>query len=320
MKIAILDDWQRIARSTADWSPLEARAEVVFFEAPFVDADDAAGQLADFDIIFALRERTPFPVSLIERLPKLKMFALAGFRAAMIDIAALIDRGVVVCGTDGGPSVESTAELALALMLAAARKIPAGDTAVRNGRFQVGTEAGFQLAGKTIGLIGLGRIGALMARYCTALDMEVLAWSPNLTDERAAAAGAIYAPLDSLLDRSDAVSMHLVLSERTRGVLGAPELARVKPGTIVINTSRAALIEQQALLDAVAEGRIVAALDVHYVEPMPPGHPFHAAHNTVLTPHLGYSVLDVYAVYLQQSVENILAYLDGTPTRVLGRP
>ena len=190
-KIAVLDDWQQVARTSADWSPLIARADVRFFDVPFADEDDAARQLADFEILLVTRERTPFPPSLVARLPRLKMFGLTGARAGLVDIAGMISRGITVCYTGGGPSASSTAELALGLMLAAARRIPSGDAAVRAGRFQVGTEAGHVLDGKTIGLIGLGRIGARMASYCRALDMKVVAWSQNLTAEAAAKAGAI---------------------------------------------------------------------------------------------------------------------------------
>ena len=190
MRIAVPDDWQDLARSCADWSQLVARADVHFFRVPFASEDEAARALADFDIVLATRERTPFPRSLVTRLPRLKMFGLTGSRAALIDIAGMIERGITVCYTGGGPGVHSTAELALALMLAAARRIPQSDAAVRAGRFQLGTEGGFILAGKTIGLIGLGRIGAQMAGYCNALGMRVVAWSQNLTDERALSAGA----------------------------------------------------------------------------------------------------------------------------------
>ena len=320
MKIAVLDDWHRIARASADWAPLQARAEVVFYTTPFADEEAAARELAGYDIVLAVRERTPFPCSLVSRLPRLRMFGLTGNRAAQIDIAGMIDRGITVCYTSGGPSVASTAELALGLMLAAARSIPAGDAAVRAGRFQQGTAAGSVLAGKTIGLIGLGRIGALMARYCRALDMEVLAWSPNLTAARAVAANAVFADKGDLLTRADVVSMHLVLSDRTRGVLGAAELALMKPGAILVNTSRAPLVDEQALVSAVQAGRLIAAVDVYRREPVQADYPLNASANTVLTPHLGYSVREVYAEYFQQSVENALAFLDGKPIRVLDKP
>jgi phosphoglycerate dehydrogenase-like enzyme len=202
-------------------------------------------------------------------------------------------------------------------MLAAARRIPAGDVAVRSGRFQLGTEAGHILEGKTIGLIGLGRIGKRMATYCRALNMRVLAWSQNLTPETAQAAGAERVDKNALFATADVVSLHLVLSPRSRGIIGADDLERLKPGAIVVNTARAPLIEESALIDAVRAGRIVAALDVFYQEPLPPTHPFAHAANVVLTPHLGYSVVDVYREYYPQSVENALAFLDGKPIRTL---
>jgi phosphoglycerate dehydrogenase-like enzyme len=316
-QIAVLDDWQRVARASADWAPLMARAEVTFFEAPFANEDAAAQGLSQSDIILATRERTPFPRSLVARLPRLRMFGLTGSRAALIDIEAMLSGSITVCYTGSGPSGSSTAELALGLLLAAARRIPAGDRAVRAGRFQLGTEAGPVLDGKTVGLIGLGRIGSRMAAYCRAMGMSVLAWSQNLTAEVATAAGAVLASKEELLARADAVSLHLVLSERTRGILGAADLARMKPGAILINTARAQLIEEAALVAAVVSGRIIAALDVYYREPLAADHPLAGAPNAVLTPHLGYSVIEVYREYYRQSVENALAFLDGKPIRVL---
>lgn len=316
-RIAVLDDWQRIARRSADWTPILARAEVQFFAAPFADEDDAARRLADFDIVLATRERTPFSRSLHARLPKLRMFGLTGARAALIDIAGMIGRGITVCYTGNGPSGSATAELALGLMLAAARRIPAGDAAVRDGRFQSGTEAGPVLDGKPVGLIGLGRIGARMAAYCHALGMKVLAWSQNLSAEMAAAAGAARVGKDELLAAADVVSLHLVLSERTRGILGATELARMRPGAILVNTARAPLVDEAALIAAVQAGRLIAALDVFDREPLPASHPLARAPNVVLTPHLGYGAIEVYREYYRDSVENALAFLDGKPIRVL---
>ncbi len=319
-RIAVLDDWQNVARSCADWSPVLARADVQFFRASFDDEDAAAKAVSPFEIVLTIRERTPFPASLVTRLPNLRMLGMTGARAALIDVAALIARGVTVCYTGGGPSGASTAEIALGLMLSAARRIPTGDAAVRDGRFQQGTSAGPVLAGKTVGLIGLGRIGALMARYCRALDMHVLAWSQNLTAEAASAASATRASKDELLAGADIVSLHLVLSERTRGILGASDLARMKPGAILVNTARAALVDEAALVDAVQSGRLIAALDVFHREPLSPTHPLALAANTVLTPHLGYSALEVYAEYYRHTVENVLAFLDGKPIRVLAAP
>jgi phosphoglycerate dehydrogenase-like enzyme len=316
-KIALLDDWQRVARASADWAPLIARADVQFFEAPFANEDDAARQLAEFEILLVTRERTPFPASLVARLPKLRMFGLTGARAGLIDIAVMISRGITVCYTGGGPSVSSTAELALGLMLAAARGIPAGDVAVRAGRFQLGTQAGPVLDGKTLGLLGLGRIGGRMAAYGRALGMNVVAWSQNLTTETASAAGAVRVTKDELFAASDVVSLHVVLSDRTRGIVGAAELARMKPGAILVNTARAPLVDEGALVAAVESNRIIAALDVFYREPLSPDHPLARAPNVVLTPHLGYSVIEVYTEYYQHTVENALAFLDGKPIRVL---
>jgi phosphoglycerate dehydrogenase-like enzyme len=316
-KVAVLDDWQRVARTSANWAPLIARADVAFFDKPFADEDDAARQLNDFEVILVTRERTPFPASLIDRLPKMKMFGLTGARAGLIDVAGMIARGITVCYTGGGPSGSSTAELALGLMLAAARRIPACDVAVREGRFQVGTEPGNVLDGKTLGLVGLGRIGARMATYGNALGMRVVAWSQNLTADAAAAAGAARVTKDELLSTADVVSLHLVLSARTRGILGSADLARMKSGAILVNTARAPLVDESALVSAVRAGKIIAALDVYYHEPLPAKHPLVRASNVVLTPHLGYSVTEVYREYYHHCIENALAYLDGKPIRVL---
>jgi phosphoglycerate dehydrogenase-like enzyme len=317
MKVALLDDWQRIARKSADWAPLEARAEVRFFDAPFASEDEAARALAAYEMILVTRERTPFPASLWTRLPKLKMFGLTGHRAGLVDLAGMIKHGITVCYTGGGPSVASTAELALGLMLAAVRRIPQGDANVRAGRFQLGVDAGPVLEGKTLGLIGLGRIGAKMVTYGRALGMNVLAWSQNLTDEKAKAAGAERVDKEVLLAGADVVSLHLVLSDRSRGILGAADLARMKPGAILVNTARAPLVDEAALLAAVESGRLIAALDVFHREPLRADHPFMTARNVVLTPHIGYGVTEVYAEYYQHCVENALAYLDGKPIRLL---
>jgi phosphoglycerate dehydrogenase-like enzyme len=316
-RIAVLDDWQGIARSSADWSPLEARAELVFFEDALADEDAAAAALAGFDILLTMRERTPFPASLIARLAGLRMIGITGKSNASLDLAACAARGITVCHTEpGGRGASATAELALGLLIAAARGIPAGDGAIRAGGFQHGVPVGMTLAGKTLGLIGLGRLGSFMARYGQALGMEVLAWSRNLTPEKAAEAGATYATKEALLARSDAVSLHLVLSDRSRGILGAGDLARMKPGAILINTSRGPLVDEEALIAAVTEGRIIAALDVFDREPLPPDHPLRTAPNTILTPHIGYGVAETWAEFYPQSVENALAFLDGAPIRI----
>ena len=316
-KIAVLDDWQGVARGSADWSKLQARAEVVFLAKAFENEDDAARQLADFDIVLSMRERTPLPASLINRLPKLRMLGMTGARNASLDTPACTARGVVVCNTTGGQNNEAaTAELALGLLISAARSIAVGDANIRAGKFQDGVPVGYALAGKTIGLLGLGRLGSHMARYCNALGMTVLGWSQNLTPEKAKAAGATMVSKEDLLSRSDAVSIHLVLSDRTRGLLGAGDLARMKPGAILINTSRGPIVDEKALIEAVQAKRIVAALDVFDREPLPPNHPLRDASNVVMTPHLGYGVKETWDVFYPQSIENALAFLDGKPVRV----
>jgi phosphoglycerate dehydrogenase-like enzyme len=317
-RIAVLDDWQGVARGSADWSALTARADVFFFSQPFASEDDAATRLADFEIVLSMRERTPLPASLIARLPRLRMLGITGARNATLDTEACAAHGVLVCNTVGnGAGDSATAELALGLLLAAARSIPAADAGLRAGRFQEGVPVGFTLAGKTLGVIGLGRLGSYVARYGLALGMHVLAWSTNLTAERAAQAGAELIGKTELLERSDAVSLHLVLSARSRGIIGAADLALMKPGAILVNTSRGPLVDEAALLAAVRAGRIVAALDVFDREPLPADHPLRTAPNTVLTPHLGYGVAETWGQFYPQSVENALAFLDGKPVRVI---
>ncbi|MFI4995479.1 MAG: D-2-hydroxyacid dehydrogenase family protein [Hyphomicrobiales bacterium] len=319
-KIAILDDWQRIARQCADWSALEARAELAFFHEAFGDDEQVVAALADFDIVMAMRERTALPASVLRRLPKLKMLAMTGARAASIDLAYLVANGVTVSTSEGGGTGSATAELALGLMLAAVRRIPLGDTEIRAGRFQDNVPCGYELAGRTLGLVGLGRLGSRMAHYGKALGMEAIAWSQNLTAEAAKAQGAALVTKEELLARADVVSLHLVLSSRTRGIIGAADLARMKQGAVLINTSRGPLIDEAALIAALKANRIVAALDVYDREPLPPAHPLRTLPNTVLTPHVGYVVTEAMRNFYRQSVENMLAFLDGKPIRVLQLP
>jgi phosphoglycerate dehydrogenase-like enzyme len=317
-KVAVLDDWQGVARSSTDWAPLRAVADVVFFEQAFHDEDDAIRKLADFEIILSMRERTPLPATLIDRLPKLRMLAITGTYNSTLDVAACTTRGVVVCNTTGSSGSEAaTAELALGLLLAAARAIPAADANIRSGRFQEGLPVGISLAGKTLGIIGLGRLGSCMARYCRALNMRVLAWSQNLTAEKAAAAEATFVSKEELLTRSDAVTIHLVLSPRSRGLISASDIAQMKLGAILINTSRGPIVNEAALIEAVQSRRIVAALDVYDREPLPINHPLRNAPNTILTPHLGYGVRDTWTEFYRQSMENALAFLNGQPLRVI---
>lgn len=319
-RVAVLDDWQRIAEGCADWSTLKQRAEVVFFHDAFASEDEAAAKLADFDILLTMRERTAFPASLVRRLPKLRMLGMTGMRAASIDLAALAQKGVTVCTTSGGGSGAGTAELTLGLILAAARHLAEGHAAIRAGRFQDGVPPGFELEGRTLGIIGLGRLGSRLARYARALDMKVIAWSQNLTAARAKEAGAELVPKDGLLAASDVISLHLVLSERTRGLIGARELGLIKPGAVLVNTSRGPIVDEAALIAALRTGKLTAALDVYDREPLPVDHPLRRLPNVVLTPHLGYGTLATFHAFYRQSVENALAFLDGQPQRLAAMP
>ena len=314
MKIALLDDYQRVALSLADWERLRPTHEVVAFN-DHLDNDDALVQrLADFDIVMVMRERTPLTARVLQRLPKLKLIVTGGMRNASIDMQAARERGIVVSGTGGLPY--PTAELTIGLMIAWSRSIPQEDRALREGRFQ--TTLGRGLNGRTLGAIGLGTLGSRVAKVALALEMNVVAWSQNLTDERAAAVGVKRVEKDDLLRQADYVSLHVVLSERTRNIIGARELALMKPTACLINTSRAGLVDQQALLAALNEKRIAgAALDVYDVEPLPRDHPLQRAPNTVLTPHLGYVTAETYAVFFREALEDIEAFLGGKPARVL---
>ena len=316
-RIAVLDDWQGVARRSADWSALEKRASLTFFERPFATEHDLVPAAAGCDVIIAMRERTKFSRELLERLPQLRMIALTGGRTWTMDFDTLNARGIPVCHTGGERSTAATAELALGLLLSAARSIPRGDASIRAGGFQGGVPEGTVLEGKTLGIIGLGKIGAKMARYGAALGMQVVAWSEHLTEAKASASGARLVDKTTLLAQSDAISLHLVLSERTRGILGARELALMKPGAILINTSRGPLVDEAALVDKLKTGTLSAGLDVFAQEPLPAGHALRNLPNTVLTPHLGYCTREVYAQFYRESIENVLAFLDGKPVRVL---
>src|SRR5271165_5427077 len=322
IKIAVLDDWQDVARSSADWSPLASRADLTFFADAFDTEDEAAAALADFDILLTMRERTAFPETVLRRLPKLRMIGITGARVATLDLAACSRQGIIVCNTAGGGSGApfATAELALGLLIAAARAIPVADATMRAGGFQRGVPVGVSLAGKTLGIVGLGRLGARMARYAIALDMNVVAWSPNLTEAKAEEAGVRLVGKSDLMAQSDAISVHMVLSPRSRGIIGADDIARMKQGAILINTSRGPLIDEAALIAAVKAGDIIAALDVYDKEPLPEGHPFRDSDHTVLTPHLGYGVVETWRDFYPRSIENAEAFLDGKPIRVLNAP
>lgn len=316
-RVAVLDDWQEIAKQSADWASLQKRAEVVFFEKPFRDEDETAKALADFEVLIPMRERTRFPKAMLDRLPKLRMIALTGGRTWTIDIEECSRRGIVISNTAQGNSGAATAELALGLLLSAARNLALADASMRDGRFQTGVTPGITLDGKTLGIIGLGKIGSRMARYGQALGMKVLGWSQNLTGEQAVQAGAERVDKATLLKESDVVSLHVVLSDRTRGILGAQDLALMKPGAILVNSSRGPLVDEAALLERLKAGKLIAALDVYDQEPLPADHPLRSLPNTVLTPHLGYGSEEVYRVFYGESIENVLAFIDHRPVRVM---
>ncbi|AKJ03826.1 phosphoglycerate dehydrogenase-like enzyme [Archangium gephyra] len=313
MKIAILDDYQRIARGLADWSRLPAGSEPTVFDRPLAEEERVAA-LQPFEVLVIMRERTPFPAALLERLPHLRLLVTTGGRNAAIDLEACRARGITVCGTGnvGAP----TAELAWGLILALVKRIPAEERALRSGAWQTGLTEG--LAGKRLGVVGLGKLGTQVARVGQAFGMEVVAWSQNLTAERAAEVGVRRVEKQELFATSDVISLHLVLGERTRGIVGAGELNAMKPTAWFVNTSRAGLVDEPALLAVLREQRIAGAgLDVFPIEPLPAHHPLLTLPNVVLTPHLGYVTRENYAVFYRDALEDILAWKAGVPVRVL---
>ncbi|MGF1241320.1 D-2-hydroxyacid dehydrogenase family protein [Streptomyces sp. 2-6] len=316
LRCAVLDDFQNAATTFADWSPLSDRVEVVTYDEHFTTEDALAAAIAGADIVVTLRERVPFPASLLDRLPRLKLLIASGMRNSVIDYAAARANGVTVCGTEsaGTPPVELT----WALLLGLARGIVQENNALRAGGPWQST-VGADLHGRRLGVLGLGRIGSRVAKVGLAFGMEVTAWSHNLTKDRTDEAGVTLAPTkEALLATSDFVSIHLALSDRTRSLIGAAELALLQPTAYLINTSRAAIVDQDALLTALHEGRIAGAgIDVFDTEPLPADHPMRTAPRLLATPHLGYVSRANYERYYGQAVEAITAYLTGTPTRVL---
>ncbi len=317
VRVAVLDDYQGAAMEMADWSVLPSNTEVRVFRDHLSDVASVAERLNEFEIVMAMRERTPFPRRLLERLPRLKLLVTTGMRNASIDTAAASDLGVTVCGTGGLPY--PTAELTWGLILALARHIPQEDRETREGKWQVSVGVG--LRGKVLGVIGLGNLGSQVATIGSAFGMSVLAWSQNLTAERAAQFGATLVGKDELLSRSDIVTIHLVLSDRTRGLIGARELGLMKPTAYLINTSRGPIVEEKALVGALQKKAIAGAgIDVFDEEPLPLGHPLRRLENTVITPHLGYVTTEGYQVFFGDAVQNIRAFLSGEPIRVLNSP
>jgi phosphoglycerate dehydrogenase-like enzyme len=313
IKIAILDDYQQVALRFADWSAL-GDVDLAVLHDHVVDRDRLVQRLAPCDVICAMRERTPIDRALIARLPRLKLIVSTGRLNAAIDAQAAREAGIVVCGTRG--LATSAPELTFALLLAAARHLPAEFNAMRAGGWQ--TTIGRDLAGATLALVGLGGIGSAMARYGEAFGMEVIAWSDNLDDARAAAAGARRVSKDDLFRLGDFISIHLRLSDRTRGLVDASALALMKPDAILINTSRGPIVVEEALIDALQNRRIGgAALDTFDVEPLPAKHPFRTLDNVVATGHVGYVTDGTYRIFYGDAVENIRAWLDGKPIRVV---
>jgi phosphoglycerate dehydrogenase-like enzyme len=313
---AILDDYQGVALTMADWSAVERQADLRVFREPFASEDSLVNAVGDCDIVVAMRERTPFRDSTFERLPRLRLLVTTGMRNAAIDMEAARARGVTVCGT--ASLAEPPAEITWALLLALAKHVVPESAAFRaNGPWQ--STVGADLNGRRLGLLGLGKIGGRMAAVGLAFGMDVVAWSQNLTQERAAAVGARLAPSkDALLETSDFVSIHLVLSGRTRGLLGREDLRRMKPTAYLINTSRGPIVDEAALVEALTAGWIAGAgLDVFDVEPPRADSPFRRLPNVLATPHLGYVTQANYRVYYGDAAEDVVAFLAGSPVRVV---
>ena len=318
--IAVLDDYQNIALRMADWSRLQNSHRLVVFNERLNDVESAARALAEFDVICVMRERMPVPRALFERLPKLRLLVTTGKRNASIDMAAAKDFNVSVCGTAGGyggGSGLSTAELAIALMLALARHLREEFPAMRSGGGWQ-TTVGFDLDGRTLGIIGLGNLGSKVARIGAAIGMKTIAWSENLTPERARERGAERVDKDELFQRADVISIHTVLSPRTRGLVGTRELSLMKPGAILINTSRGPIVEEAAVLAALREKRIAGyGADTFDVEPLPSNHPLRSEPRALLTPHLGYVTEETYRGFYGGTVAAIEAWLGGKPVGVI---
>lgn len=314
MRIALLDDYQDIAMGLADWASLPAGTEVVPFHDHLFDETAIAARLRGFDAVIALRERTPFPRSLLARLPDLKLLITAAMRNAVIDVPAARDHGILVCGTGGVAS--PTSELAWGLIIALARHIPTEFASVLSGGWQ--TKLGVGLEGRTLGIIGLGNLGGRMAAIAHAFDMNVIAWSQNLTAERAEAHGATLVTKEELLAQSDFVTIHLVLSDRTKGLISTRELSQMKPTAYLVNTSRGPIVDENALAAALRAHTIAGAgIDVFDIEPLPAQHPYLRLDNILVTPHIGYVTEERIGIAYRDAVEDVKAYLAGSPIRVI---
>jgi phosphoglycerate dehydrogenase-like enzyme len=312
VKIAVLDDYQGVALTSADWSPLAGRTQIEVFRDHLSDPDAIVARLAPFDAVCVMRERTPLTREIIERLPRLRLIASTGAANASIDLEAARERGITVAHT--GYTSHGAIELTWALILAAVRHVPDEVTSFRAGGWQVAV--GGDLERRMLGIVGLGRIGSAGARIARAFGMDVIAWSPNLTAEKAEAAGARLVAKDELFAQADIVTVHMVLGKRSHGIVGAAELALMKPAAWLVNTSRGPLVDENALIDALTHKRIAgAALDVYAVEPLPPDHPFRSLANVVATSHVGFVTRETYEIFYRDTVKNILAWLTTEPPR-----
>jgi phosphoglycerate dehydrogenase-like enzyme len=312
VNIAILDDYQGAALTSADWSPLAGRARIEVFRDHLSDPGAIVARLAPFEVVCVMRERTPLTREIIERLPRLRLIASTGAANASIDVEAARERGITVAHT--GYTSHGAIELTWALILAAVRHIPDEATSFRSGGWQVAV--GGDLQRRTLGIVGLGRIGSAGARIAQAFGMNVIAWSPNLTQEKAEAAGARLVTKSELLGQADIVTVHVVLGKRSRGIIGAADLALMKPTAWLVNTSRGPLVDEDALIEALTYKRIAgAALDVYAVEPLPADHPFRSLPNVVATSHVGFVTEETYKIFYGDTVKNILAWLTTEPPR-----
>lgn len=319
--VAVLDDYQSVALSYPYWAELGSDVHVVSFPDHLDDRAALVERLTPFEVVVAMRERTPLPGELLSALPSLKLIVSTGMNTSAVDFDAASKLGITVCGT--GSPANATPELTWALILSLVRNLPGQDASVRAGGWQAGVgigSLGFDLEGATLGVIGLGRIGRRVAAVGRAFGMRVLAWSTNLTVERARAESVTFVSKEELLRGSDVVSLHLRLGPRSRGVLGAAELAMMRPTAFLVNTSRGPLVDEAALVDALSRGVIAGAgLDVFDTEPLPPDHPLRTLRNTVVTPHIGYVSQNTYDLFYREVVEDIAAFLAGAPVRVLPR-
>jgi D-3-phosphoglycerate dehydrogenase len=315
LRCAILDDYLNLALSVADWSELSDRVDVTVFNQPFRSSEAAASALKDFEIICAMRERTPFPRALFAALPKLKLLITSGMRNAAIDMEAAKDHKVVLCGTQW--SRDPTAPLTMGLILELTRNIGRENARMHAGE-PLQKYVGMEIEGRTLGVLGLGKLGGKVSKLAQAFGMNVIAWSPNLTAERCKEVGVSYATKEELFSTADIVTVHMVLSERSRGLVGAADLARMKPTAYLVNTARGPIVDEGALIDALRAGKIAgAAVDVFAVEPLPVDHPFRKIDNLVLTPHLGYVTGDSFRNHYQQMLEGIEAWFMGDAPRRL---